>query len=100
MHRLVAYPLLVVIFGVLALAARGSGARHEEYDLVLAGGRVLDPETGLDATRNVGIQGGRIAAVTGQPPAARETPPGPRPVRAPRVLDPPGHGPGSASHRH
>lgn len=35
-----------------------------DYDLVITGGRVLDPESGLDATRNVGVQGGKIAAVT------------------------------------
>ncbi|MCH9736766.1 MAG: amidohydrolase family protein [Actinomycetia bacterium] len=36
----------------------------ETYDLVLAGGRVIDPETGLDATRNVGITGHTVAAVS------------------------------------
>ena len=33
-----------------------------EYDLVINGGRVMDPESGLDAVRDVGISGGRIAA--------------------------------------
>jgi hypothetical protein len=28
---------------------------------VIAGGRVMDPESGLDAVRNIGIQGKRIA---------------------------------------
>jgi N-acyl-D-aspartate/D-glutamate deacylase len=37
------------------------------YDIVLNGGRVMDPETGLDAVRSVGISGGRIAAVSEQP---------------------------------
>jgi len=37
------------------------------YDVVLQGGRVMDPETGLDAVRSVGISGGRIAAVSEQP---------------------------------
>ncbi len=32
------------------------------YDLVIRGGRVLDPETGLDQVSNVGIVGGRISA--------------------------------------
>ncbi len=35
-----------------------------KYDLVLAGGRVIDPETQLDAVRNVGIIGHTIAAVS------------------------------------
>ncbi len=34
-----------------------------EYDLVLRGGRVIDPESGTDAQRDVGISGGRIRAV-------------------------------------
>src|SRR6059036_1741279 len=37
------------------------------YEIVLQGGRVMDPETGLDAVRNVGISGGRIAAVSQEP---------------------------------
>src|SRR2546422_8225539 len=72
-HRLAASLLLVVLLGVVALAPRGRGAQGEPYDLVLTGGRVLDPETGLDAQRNVGIRDGRIAAVTVEPLAARET---------------------------
>ena len=32
----------------------------QKYDLVIEGGRVMDPETGLDAVRNVGIRGGRL----------------------------------------
>ncbi|WP_249998514.1 amidohydrolase family protein [Actinoplanes sp. M2I2] len=34
------------------------------YDLVIAGGRVIDPETGLDGVRDVGIVADRIAAVS------------------------------------
>jgi N-acyl-D-aspartate/D-glutamate deacylase len=36
----------------------------QQYDLVLEGGRVLDPETGLDAVRNVGINNGKIARIS------------------------------------
>ena len=35
---------------------------RETYDVVLLNGRVVDPESGLDAIRNVGIKGARIAA--------------------------------------
>lgn len=34
------------------------------YDIVLAGGRVMDPESGLDAIRNVGVREGIIEAVS------------------------------------
>src|SRR6266498_2920981 len=39
----------------------------QQFDLVLANGRVIDPETGLDAIRNVGIRGSGIAAVSASP---------------------------------
>src|SRR6476660_10221037 len=36
----------------------------QTYDLVIEGGRVMDPETGLDAVRNVGINGRSIARIS------------------------------------
>ena len=47
---------LLVLWSSVALA--------QQYDLVIEGGRVLDPESGLDAVRNVGINGGKIARVS------------------------------------
>ena len=38
-----------------------------EYDIVLTGGRVIDPETKLDAIRNVGINNNRIAQISSEP---------------------------------
>ena len=34
------------------------------YDMVIRGGRVIDPESGLDAERNIGITGGRIETIS------------------------------------
>src|SRR5580693_4100633 len=50
--------LTIVLIGLAA----SLGA--QPYDVVLANGRVMDPETNLDAVRNVGIRGGKIAAVS------------------------------------
>ena len=36
---------------------------NETFDLLLQGGRVIDPASGLDGVRDVAIRGGRIAAV-------------------------------------
>ena len=36
----------------------------ERYDLVVQGGRVMDPESGLDEVRNLGIRDGRIAEIS------------------------------------
>jgi predicted amidohydrolase len=35
-----------------------------EFDTVIAGGRVIDPQTGLDAVRSVGLRAGSIAAIS------------------------------------
>jgi dihydroorotase len=51
---------------VLTLGAWGC-AQEPLYDVVLTGGRVIDPASGLDAVRNIGIQGRTIAAVTEDP---------------------------------
>ena len=99
-HRLLALPLFVVLLSAAVLAARGTGAQGEQYDLVLTGGRVLDPETGLDAQRNVGIRDGRIAAVTVEPLAARETLAVAGLVVAPGSIDLHAHGQDSESYRY
>lgn len=39
-------------------------SRAPRCDLVLTGGRVLDPATGLDAIRNIGIRDGKIVAIS------------------------------------
>jgi N-acyl-D-aspartate/D-glutamate deacylase len=37
-----------------------------DYDVVILNGRVMDPETGLDAIRNVGIRGRKIETVSSE----------------------------------
>src|SRR5882672_3134061 len=46
-----------------ALFARTPSAFAATYDIVIKGGRVIDPSLGIDAPRDVAIAGGRIAAV-------------------------------------
>ena len=62
---------LLVLLAMPAVHARAQ--RPAPLDVVLVGGRVLDPETNLDAVRAVGIRAGRIASVTTAVPAARDT---------------------------
>ena len=52
--------LSLLAFPPLASAQAG-------YDMVIQNGRVMDPETGTDAVRNVGIRNGRIVRVTAEP---------------------------------
>ena len=42
------------------------------YDVVLSGGRVIDPETKLDAIRNVGIVNNHIAQISSEPLKGKE----------------------------
>jgi dihydroorotase len=43
--------------------ARGQRAFAAKYDVIIKGGRVIDPSVRLDAMRDLAISGGRIAAV-------------------------------------
>ncbi len=45
----------------------------QDYDLVITGGRVMDPETLYDEVANVGIKDGRIATITKEKISGRET---------------------------
>jgi dihydroorotase len=47
----------------LASVAAARAAQSNRYDLIVTGGRVIDPAARLDAVRDVAIAGGRIAAV-------------------------------------
>src|SRR5437588_3415545 len=53
---------LLISFGIGA--ARFVLAQEASYDVVIANGRVMDPESGLDAVGNVGISGGKIRAIS------------------------------------
>src|SRR5216684_5175798 len=54
------------IFFLLLLALTTTVVSAQQLDLVLEGGRVMDPETGLDAVRNVGIRGGKIIRISSE----------------------------------
>jgi hypothetical protein len=52
---------------LFALGVFGVAFAEDRYALVIHGGRVLDPETSLDARRDVGIRGSQIVAISEQP---------------------------------
>ena len=41
-----------------------SSAHAGDYDIVISEGRLIEPETGLDAIRNVAIEGDEIVAIS------------------------------------
>jgi dihydroorotase len=56
----------------LAVTAPAGGKPHAAvHDLVYLDARAIDPETGLDAIRNIAVDGDRITAVTTAPLAGR-----------------------------
>lgn len=57
----------------LVILLIGTAAGAAQYDIVLQGGRVIDPETGRDGLYSVGIVDGRIAAISEQPLNGAET---------------------------
>ncbi|HET9703904.1 MAG TPA: amidohydrolase family protein [Vicinamibacterales bacterium] len=84
MKRTLATALLVIV-------AWAAVAAVQDFDLVIVNGRVMDPESGLDAVRSIGVRGGSIAAIE------------PGPLRGQTVIDATGHvvAPGFVDlHRH
>ncbi len=57
----------------LIWSERHALAEQVAYDVVITGGTVVDPETNLQAVRNVGISGGRIAKISTGPLWGRTT---------------------------
>jgi hypothetical protein len=74
-------------------------AFSQTYDLVIRGGRVLDPETGLDAVRDVAIAQGKIARISTEPLAAARIIDARGLVVAPGFIDLHQHGQTEASQR-
>ncbi len=77
---------------VMALAACSTPAPTPSYDLVIANGRVMDPESKLDAVRHVGVRGGRIEAISETPLSGTKTIDAANHVVAPGFIDLHEHG--------
>jgi N-acyl-D-aspartate/D-glutamate deacylase len=84
-------------FFVIAATLCMSCGRAAPYDIVIIGGRVMDPETQLDAIRNVGITGGTITTVTAASISGRDTIDAAGFVVAPGFIDLHSHGMDSVS---
>ncbi|MFN9742306.1 MAG: amidohydrolase family protein [Acidobacteriota bacterium] len=78
---------------------RAVDAQSTPYDIVLTGGRVLDPESQLDGVRNIGLQGSRIAAVSAGPLRGRVTVDATGLVIAPGLIDLHSHGQDDENYR-
>jgi N-acyl-D-glutamate deacylase len=76
-----------------------SNGQKETYDIVLANGRVIDPETYLDGQMHVGIKGESIAAVSETPLEGKEVIDASGMIVSPGFIDMHAHGQDIAANR-
>jgi N-acyl-D-aspartate/D-glutamate deacylase len=84
--------LFALVFAAASLSA-------QQFDVVIEGGRVMDPETGLDGVRNVGIRAGTIASISTSPLQGKKVIHASGLVVAPGFIDLHQHGQDLASER-
>ncbi|MBK9153885.1 MAG: amidohydrolase family protein [Chloracidobacterium sp.] len=75
-------------------------AQASDFDIVFANGRVMDPESNLDAVRNVGIRNGKIAAISTRPLRGRTVIDAKGLVIAPGFIDLHAHGQDDENNRY
>jgi len=84
---------------LLLFLSLSAASDAQQYDVVIEGGRVMDPETGLDAIRNVGVSGGRIERISTETLAGKREVKAAGLVVAPGFIDLHQHGQDLASQR-
>ena len=98
---LIATTLLVVMITTPSqLISSASAQSGSEYDIVLANGRVMDPESNLDAVRYIGIRAGKIAAISARPLRGRTVVDVKGMVVAPGFIDLHSHGQDDENYRY
>jgi N-acyl-D-aspartate/D-glutamate deacylase len=85
----------LALFAALSLAAAA-----QTFDIVVANGRVIDPESGLDAVRHLGVTAGKIVSVSSTPLKGRQTIEAKGLVVAPGFIDLHWHGIDPATDRY
>ena len=87
------------IASMALVSALAACAQPTSHDLVIANGRVMDPESGLDAVRFVGIDSGRITAISERPLTGKRIIDAANDVVAPGFIDLHEHGQTEESYR-
>ena len=88
--------LLVATAVAVGLSGCQSPAASDLFDVVILNGRVMDPETELDAVRNVGIRDGMIVTITEATISGADTIDARDHVVAPGFIDTHNHAAGNA----
>lgn len=92
LHRIYRQGAIVCLLVTsLVIAAKGFQAQAP-FDVVLSGGRVMDPETNLDAVRHIGIRDERIVEISSEPLIGNLVVDVSGLVVAPGFIDPHAHG--------
>ena len=91
--------LLITAIVVTLAACAPRPTPPPRFDLVVANGRVIDPESGLDGVRHIGIRGGTIEAVSTTPLEGSRVIDASRHVVAPGFIDLHEHGQQEESYR-
>jgi N-acyl-D-glutamate deacylase len=92
---LLAFAVSLLFFAVDGMRC----ATGQEYDIVINGGRVIDPESNLDAVRHLGIKDGQIAIVSESPLNGQKVVNAKGLIVAPGFIDFHAHGQNIASDR-
>ena len=64
---------LLVFLAVVGSKLAAHPTPDDTYEIAILNGHVMDPESGLDAVRNVGIRAGKIMAISESPLNAKST---------------------------
>ena len=88
--------ILIAMIAMLGISGHSAAI---DYDLVIKNGRVIDPESGLDAIRHVGVMAGRITAITDKTIEGKETIDAEGLVVSPGFIDLHAHGQNLAAYR-
>lgn len=84
---------LALLFALILCAHRTKAAQGEAaYDVVIRNGHVMDPASGLDAIRDIGIRNGKVAAISTHPLHGRSSIDATGLVVAPGFIDLHSHG--------
>ncbi len=88
------------LLAAIVLLSASAFSQSQTFDLVILHGRVMDPESGLDAVRNVGITGHHIAAITESGIRGKKTIDARGLVLAPGFIDLHSHGQDAENYRY
>lgn len=100
--RAMSFPFIAAVLMTLLCISHAvvNAQTAGEFDIVLANGRVMDPESNLDAVRYVGIRNGKIAAISARPLRGRTVIDAKGLVIAPGFIDLHSHGQDDENYRY